>query len=229
MRGVFIFIFLISFGFNSYSQFEFGGKFKAIPPKFNPKPKKVALPFKEVPAIVTPNVFKSPAIFNPKTPTNSSSYSIGKAKEFSMVPTNEFANPGDVYMEKMAKDLDKTLHENEAPLDRKNRYLGDFRTKSLYFTVKYRDYGQIDGDMLKVILNSKIIKNEMYLDYKFNEFRIYFNEGFNELKFIAQSTGSIGGNTAEIHIYDDVNREITNEFWDNLDEGVEVKMIIIKE
>jgi hypothetical protein len=134
----------------------------------------------------------------------------------------------------MAKDLDKTmireeLKEDKSVLDRVDRYLGEYRTKSEFFIVKYRDYIQIDGDLINVYLNGKILRSQLYLDYDFGEFRIPLALGFNNIEFLVASTGTSGGNTAELHVLDDVNREITSEYWNNLALGVKIKLIVIRE
>ncbi len=86
-----------------------------------------------------------------------------------MSTETEFANPGDRYVAKMEKDLDKALkdaglREGRGTLVKHNISLGDFRTKSKYFIVKFRDFGAIDGDLVKVSNNDKVIQNQIFLD-----------------------------------------------------------------
>jgi hypothetical protein len=69
----------------------------------------------------------------------------------------------------------------------------------------------------------------LYLNYEFGEFRIPLVLGLNDIEFIVASTGTSGGNTAELHVLDDVNRPITTEYWNNLALGVKIKMIVIRE
>ena len=231
MKQILFFI-IISIGISakSYSQIEFSKKFKAIPPvNKSPKLKKVIPPETDIPPTYTPNVFKSPEI---KTP--SSVLKIGTTSTINMTPKNDFANPGDVYMDKMEKDLGKTLvkeglKEDSRFLDRSDRYLGEYRTKSEFFVVKYRDYIQIDGDLVNVYLNSKLLYSELYMNYELGEIRIPLALGFNNVEFVVASTGTSGGNTAEIHVLDDLNKTVTTEYWENKALGVKIKMIIIKE
>jgi hypothetical protein len=129
----------------------------------------------------------------------------------------------------MTKDLHKTLHENDGPLDRNDRYLGDFKTKSNFLVVKYRDYIQIDGDLINVYLNNKLIQSELYLNYQLGEFKIPLTLGFNNIEFVVASQGTSGGNTAEIHVIDDAGKSITDEYWDNLALGTKIKLIVLKE
>jgi hypothetical protein len=236
MKQILIFICFISFVLNGFAQSDFGAKFKPIPAaKFPIKPQKTA-PIKTdippaiaIPPINVPNVFKSPDILTSKPKPTPSSYQIGKTKELSMIPVDEFENPGDVYKEKMEKDLYKTLHENDAPLLRQNFYFGDFKTKSLFLTVKYRDYIYVDGDLLRIYSNGKIIKSELYLEGILKEIKIDLADGINKIDFEALNTGTSGGNTAEIQIYDDKNVLITSNLWDNLAAGYKGSIIMVRE
>jgi hypothetical protein len=193
------------------------------------------LPKLDLPKIVAPNIFKETNIFGIK-PKPNNSFQFGNVENnFSMILKNKFEHKlGDVYQAKMTKDLDKTmireeLKEDKSVLDRVDRYLGEYRTKSEFFIVKYRDYIQIDGDLINVYLNGKIVRSQLYLDYDFGALKIPLALGFNNIEFVVASTGTSGGNTAELHVLDDVNREITSEYWNNLALGVKIKMIVIRE
>ena len=228
-----LFLIIIGIGISStgYSQMEFNKKFKAIPLKNNaPKIKKVVPPETEIPPIYTPNVFKSPEI---KTP--SSVLKIGEEKTINMTPKkNEFINPGDVYMDKMEKDLDKTLvrqglKEDSRYLVKINVNFGEIRTKSEYFVIKYRDFGQIDGDLAKASMNGAVVADRLLMKDNFQEFKIFFIDGLNTFEIEALNKGSLGGNTAEFQIYDAEGKFIKSDYWENWDAGVKGKFIIIKE
>lgn len=220
---------LILFGITSlgFSQMEFNSKSKAfLPIKQLPKTKTPISPETSIPSIAKPNVFKSPYL-NKSTPN--SAFIIGKPSEISLIPKNDFANPGDIYRDKMTKDLNKTLHEGDAPLLRENMDFGQRKTKSKYLIIKYRDYIVVDGDLLRVYSNGLVIQNQLYLDANLNEFRINLAEGFNKLEFEALNTGTSGGNTAEIQVYDDANTLISDSYWNNLAAGFKGSLLIIKE
>jgi hypothetical protein len=231
MKQILFFI-IISIGISSksYSQIEFSKKFKAIPLKNNtPKIKKVVPPETDIPPIYTPNVFKSPEI---KTP--SSVLKIGEENTINMTPKNDFANPGDVYMDKMEKDLDKTLVKQGLKED--SRFLvkidvnfGEIRTKSKYFVIKFRDFGQIDGDLAKASLNGTVTEDRLIMKENYQEFKIFFIEGINTFEIEALNRGLLGGNTAEFQMYDAEGKFIKSDFWANWDTGVKGKFIIIKE
>ena len=230
MKQIFLFILLLCIVPKSFGQSEFNTKFKAIPP-LNTKPntKKEVVPKLDLPKIIAPNVFST----NPKPNT---AFEIGTPENhFSMTPKNKFEHKlGDVYQDKMTKDLDKTmvregLKEDNSFLDRTNRYLGDFRTKSNLLVVTYRDYIQIDGDLFNVYLNDQLIQSQLYLNYELGEFKIPLSKGINKVEFVVASQGTSGGNTAEIHVLDDTSKSVTDEYWDNLALGTKIKLIVVKE
>ena len=151
-----------------------------------------------------------------------------------MSTENDFANPGDRYVAKMEKDLDKALKaeglkEGRGELVKKNISLGDFKTKSAYFIVKFRDFGAIDGDLVRVSSNDKIIQDQLFLDVNFKQVKIILSDGFNKLDFEALNIGSLGGNTAEIQVFDDKGVLITNDYWNNLAAGFKASIIVTKE
>jgi hypothetical protein len=236
MKQFFLFILLLCILPKSFGQSEFNTKFKAIPPvNTKPNAKKEIVPKLDLPKIMAPNVFKETTIFGTK-PKPNNAFEIGTPENhFSMTPKNKFEHKmGDVYQDKMTKDLDKTmvregLKEDNSLLDRADRYLGDFRTKSNLLVVTYRDYIQIDGDLINVYLNDQLIQSQLYLNYELGEFRIPLSKGINKVEFVVASQGTSGGNTAEIHVVDDSSKSITDEYWNNLALGTKIKLIVIKE
>ena len=220
------------------AQTEFGTKFKSIPaPKFSAKPKKIpqpetldpSAPAAEVPSIKTPNVYDNNTI------TSKSKFQVGEQKsKFTMSTETEFANPGDRYVAKMEKDLDRALKdaglkEDDQPLVMRDVSYGDIRTSSSYFIIKCRDYGAIDGDLIKAVLNQDVIKERMLLQYEYQEFKIYLQEGINTFEMIALNKGQYGGNTGQFQIYDAEGKFILSDLWQNFNTGVQAKFVIIKE
>lgn len=220
------------------AQTEFSTKFKSIPaPKFSAKPKKTPIPEikdpqannSDVPSIKTPNIFENTTI------TPKSQFQIGEQKsKFTMSTETDFANPGDRYVPKMEKDLDKALKdaglkEGRGKLVRQNISLGEFKTKSEFFIVKFRDFGAIDGDLVKVSSNDQVIRDQLFLEANFKDVKITLVKGFNKLDFEALNIGTLGGNTAEIRVYDDKGTLVTNDYWDNLDTGFKASILVTKE
>ncbi|WP_228479086.1 hypothetical protein [Flavobacterium soyangense] len=226
MKQFFLLIFIIGFASKSFGQSEFNTKFKAIPPlNTKPKPKKETLPPPtDLPKIVSPNVFKNTNILNTK-PKTDNSFEIGTAENhFSMTPTNKFVNPGDL----VANRLNKKADNEDQIVYRRNQDLGSFKTKSLTARVTYRDYGEVDGDEIRVLLNDKAIVTGIILDSKFQGFEITLLDGFNKIDFEALNQGRLGPNTAEFQVYDDKGTLISASQW-NLGTGFKATIIITKE
>jgi hypothetical protein len=241
MKQLFLIIFLIVFIPKSFGQFDSNIKFKAIPPvNTKPKVKKelpppTNLPKLNIPKIVAPNVLKETNIFGTK-PKLDNSFEIGTPENnFSMKLKNKFEHKlGDVYLDKMTKDLSKTmvreeLKEDKSLLDRKDRDLGEFRTNSEFLFISYRDYIQIDGDLINIYVNDKLFRSQLYLYSQMNQIEIPLVLGINKIELIVSSTGTSGGNTAEIHAGDATGKIITEEYWNNLALGTKIKLLVIKE
>ena len=244
MKQLLFFILIIFIAPKSFGQIESNLKFKPIPPISIPPKKEVPppaekpkpeLPKLEIPKIVAPNALKETNIFGTK-PKENNSFEIGTPENhFSMTPVNKFQHSlGEVYREKMTKDLEKTmieegLKEDTSQLDRANRYLGDFRTKADFLVVKYRDYIQIDGDLINVYLNDKLIQSQLYLYSQLSQFKIPLSPGINAIEFVVASQGTSGGNTAEIHVIEEGGKPMTDEYWNNLALGTRIKLIVVKE
>jgi hypothetical protein len=227
MKHFYFFIFLIGFMTNSYAQFESNKKFKAIPPSnTSPKPEKKLTPppTTEFPVIIPPNVYKSPDII--KSPPNPvSSYQIGKPSEISMIPQNNgFINPGDEIRDRLNKKTDR----QEGIEYRRNQSLGTYKTKSISAKVMYRDAQYVDGDLIRVYLNGKVIQSQVYLDSNFKGFEIVLESGFNKIDFEALNQGESGPNTAEFKVYDDQEKLVSASEW-NLGTGFKASIIIVKE
>nr|WP_315240164.1 hypothetical protein [uncultured Flavobacterium sp.] len=237
MKHILFFILLVT-SLTASAQVDFNSGFKTIPaPKFSAKPKKKTIPEvkdpqaekTDIPSIKTPNVFDNTSI------TPKSKFQIGEEKsKFTMSTENDFANPGDRYVGKMEKDLNEALKEaglkedNEA-LVYKDISFGEIRTSSAYFIIKYRDCGQIDGDLAKATLNNSIEQPKLLMEYEYKQFKIILKDGINTFEIEALNKGLLGGNTAEFRIYDAEGKLLLSDFWQNLNTGVKAKFLIIKE
>ncbi|WP_413998918.1 hypothetical protein ACMDB5_14190 [Flavobacterium sp. W1B] len=215
MKRILFYVLILGLSVKGYSQNEFNSKFKAIPPidtKF--KSKKVKPPVAEPPKVVAPDVPKKP---NP-------SALIEKPVTISMIPKNEFINPGDAIRDK----LNKKEEPSEGIVYRRNQNLGDFKTTAVTAKVMYRDAAYVDGDQIRVYLNDKVIQYQVNLDSNFQGFEIKLEKGFNKIDFEALNQGSSGPNTAEFKVYDDKGVLISASQW-NLGTGFKATLILTKE
>jgi len=91
-----------------------------------------------------------------------------------------------------------------------------------------RDYGEIDGDKVRVYLNDLIVISEIYLEANYREVVVNLVNGFNKIEFQALNQGSSGPNTAEFIMFDDKGGVISSNRW-NLTTGTKAKIIVTKE
>lgn len=232
MKRFLFLIIIIGLGSKAFGQIEFKPQFTPIKPKTGiVKPKSendirppTNLPKLDIPKIVAPNALKETNIFGTK-PKPNNSFEIGTPENhFSMTPTNKFVNPGD----KVLARLNKKADNEDQMVFRRNQNLGEFRTKSLTAKVTYRDYGEVDGDEIRVLLNEKSLATGVMLDSNFKGFEITLVDGFNKIDFEAVTQGRLGPNTAEFQIYDDKGALISASRW-NLGTGFKATIIITKE
>ena len=157
-------------------------------------------------------------------PNPSSSYQLGKTNTFSMIPKRDFINPGEEVKERLNKKQDDPY----AVFYRKNQNLGDFKTKSITAKILYRDAEFVDGDIIRVYLNDRVIQTGVVLESEFKGFEIVLEKGFNKIDFEALNQGNSGPNTAEFQVYDDKGSLISASQW-NLGTGFKATIILTKE
>lgn len=146
-----------------------------------------------------------------------------KGDESVMVQKNEFKNPGEEIKRKL-NNQDKAIK----PEYRSNQFLGEFRVKTKYVKIICRDYEYPDGDRVRLLVNDKVIIDNILLESASKEYYVDINEGFNKIDFVALNQGSSGPNTAAFSAFDDTGRMITSNEW-NLTTGIKASIIVIKE
>ena len=223
MKQILFLIFTVVLSSKGFGQIEFNSKFKAIPPKntnFNPK---IISAQPENPVIVAPNILNNTNILNLK-PEADNSFQMGVNNNFSMIIKKDFVNPGDLIAAKLNK---KPINE-EGIVYRKNLNLGDFKTSAKSANIMYRDYGEVDGDVIRVYLNDRVIIPQVNMSGQFQGFDITLEKGFNKIDFEALNQGTSGPNTAEFKVYDDNGSLISASQW-NLGTGFKATIVMVKE
>jgi hypothetical protein len=109
-----------------------------------------------------------------------------------------------------------------------NESLGELYTKSNILRVVFRDFGAIDGDIIKLYLNEKSLRYN--IDLRSGGFSYYFElkEGYNRLDFKALNQGTLGPNTAELQVYDTKDVLLTQKEW-NLNTNETATLGIVKQ
>lgn len=152
-------------------------------------------------------------------------------KEFSIVEKNDLMDPGQIFEDKWANEKRKKqleLKENIPPELLGDQFLGDFRTNSEYADIICRDFGQEDGDYIRVLLNDKVVIDRLVLTNGLKTFKLDLVPGINKIDFLALNQGSLGFNTAEFQLFDDKEFSISRNNW-YLATGKKATLILIKE
>ncbi|WP_303317582.1 hypothetical protein Q4Q34_16835 [Flavivirga abyssicola] len=225
MRRYFSFFILLLFSLSTYAQIDAKKKSIAIPAVKS----KDSVDVK--PLLPSKPINKNTAINNINTPRTSVNLNMPK-KEFSMFPSEEFGNPGELYDKRLNKSLDH-LKLSKEELELKNgsttdQYFGDFKSKAKFVNVVYRDHGYVDGDVIQVLVNDDVIHARVFLTGGFKGFKLDLQPGFNKIDFLALNQGESGPNTAEFRVVDDQDNLISSNRW-NLATGVKATIIVVKE
>ncbi|KJD32859.1 hypothetical protein PK35_07725 [Tamlana nanhaiensis] len=222
MTSKYILIFILLFSLSVNAQIDSKQKSVAIPAVESKKDS------------ATTNVFsstnpKSNPQFRLNTPKVSPNLELPK-KEFSMFPEEEFGNPGELYSDNLKRLNKEVLPEGHGEFSglKEDAYWGDYKTKSEYVQVLYRDYGRVDGDVLRILVNDDIIKSAAYLGDGYSGFKLKLIDGFNKIDFYAVNEGEFKPNTAAYKILDQWGTIISKKVW-ALAQGVKVTIIVVKE
>lgn len=185
-----------------------------------------AIPAIPSPTPNLPNIApeKKPSIFDVKPKNDVPDLWTNKSNvEFKK---EEFANPADRYTKKMNNSLN-TEGNGDAKMFRRDQYFGDFKTKSESIKVLYRDPQAVDGDLLKVLLNDKVVMDNIFLEGNFKTIEIKLIAGFNKIDFVALNEGQYFPNTGGFIIMDKGVQLYSSE-W-NMSTGFKASFIIVKE
>ncbi len=161
-----------------------------------------------------------------KTPTKTyGALKIEKPNQFN-APVSDL-KPGKVNAEKLNKTYGSEGN-GDSKIFRRNQFLGDFKTKSELVGIFYRDFGEVDGDLIRVLVNDKEVISRIYLQGNFMELDLRLEKGFNKIEFEALNQGTSCPNTAEFKLYDDKSVLISENQW-NLATGFKATIIVVKE
>ncbi len=234
-----VFIILFFAGVSGFAQNEFNTRIKPIPPANTgivPKaelPPITDAPKPNIPAIETPNILEKQDL-----PKSNSNYRIGESNSISMIKTNDFVNPGDRVRDQLNKEVDQTLvrhglKEDDSYIRRTDVDFGIFKTKSKKLLIRVRDYGAIDGDLIKATVINEytedVAANNLRLGEFFVDIRVDLKLGVSFVELQALNRGALGGNTGNFEIYDETGKLLVTNFWDNIDTGVKSRFTFIRE
>lgn len=93
-------------------------------------------------------------------------------------------------------------------LNRENKVLGSIEVESRDIKISVWDHGQIDGDIVSIYVNGKVVIAEKLLDGPSNKFVAQTTleySGYNYVLLYAHNEGRISPNTASMSIEDGKN------------------------
>ena len=94
-----------------------------------------------------------------------------------------------------------------------DRNLGTIKTTSKYVEVFFRDYGNVDGDIIQVYLNKELIEGNITLSGGYKVMLIDIKPGISILDFKAVSMGLFAPNTAELKVIDSNGQVVMDRYW----------------
>jgi hypothetical protein len=161
----------------------------------------------------------------PESPTKSALEMANK--EVNLMETNEaFLNSGDRFVKKMNRDYN--ARDSDKVGATTTQYFGEFRTKSKTVKIMCRDYSNVDGDRVSIIINDRVVVPNVLLQGNFRGFYFDLQKGFNKIEFKALNEGAYTPNTAQFAVFDDKGNQISSDEW-NLSTNVKASLMIIQE
>ena len=163
----------------------------------------------------------NPLLIKPNLPTVDLNNPLTEPKPFYMDQKSGLLDAG----EELQKKWDDSKLKASAKYD---MYLGDFKTTSSYLGLQCRDFGSVDGDYVRIIVNDVVVENSLRLGGYFSGINIDLVEGLNRIDIIAINEGLGAPNTGHFQVVDHLGNLITDKMW-NLFRGGKATMIILKE
>ena len=200
MKAAFAFLFLMLFSFKGFSQFELPKKIISITPISNPK------------GIVAPKSSKAityPSIFDKKDKLLSGVSLLKKKpeEEKSIFEKEKFASPAKEYTDKMNKQVsDGKIYDYY----KKDYLLATYKCSTKIAKFALKDFGDPDGDVVRIWLNGEIVIDAITLESGYREIKLNLREGQNLLVIEALNEGSVSPNTAQFTIFNDKGETIGN-------------------
>ncbi len=200
MKAAFAFLFLVLISFKGFSQFELPKKTISIAPISNPK------------GAVSPTSSKAityPSIFDKKDKLGESVSLLKKKpeEEKSIFEKEQFASPAKVYTDKMNKQItDGKMYDYY----RKDYLLATYKCSTATAKFALKDYGDPDGDVVRIWLNDEMVIDAITLEAGYREIQLKLRNGQNLLVIEALNEGMVSPNTAQFSIFNDKGEIIGN-------------------
>jgi len=106
--------------------------------------------------------------------------------------------------------------------------LGRFFTSGDYVKISWRDAQVVDGDRVDIMVNGKVVVENVTLLARFHSLKIDLKDGFTKIEIKALNQGESGPNTAEFKVEDQDGAILTHDEW-NLTTGTIASLVVIKQ
>ncbi len=151
-----------------------------------------------------PSITKDPKL--PSTSYQKPSFMTEQPKDIGFTLKKEtFVNPGDKTKSDLQNKINQQIQEGDitdlAPFKRDIDF-GLIKTERSKVIIRFRDYGMIDGDYIKIVKDNSIHTDNIFIGYDWKEYEIFVNEGFNKIDIVALNMGTSMPNTTQLEIYD---------------------------
>ncbi|MGB3591578.1 MAG: hypothetical protein WBA16_07820 [Nonlabens sp.] len=164
------------------------------------------------------------SILFPKSNTPSTVYKRPNSKPvLNMRRETDLSDPGIKFKNQKFKQ-DRAM----APGFVSDTFLGELRTGENILRLVCRDHQYVDGDLVRIWVDDKVVVEKIYLRSAFQGVNIPLAQGFNKVEVEALNQGSSGPNTAHFKVMDLKGNVVQDRVW-NLSAGVKALLVIIKE
>lgn len=200
MKAAFAFLVLLLFSFKGFSQFELPKKKLSIAPVSDSKGEVSPISSKAI---------SYPSIFDKKDKLLSGVSLLKKKpeEEKSIFEKEQFASPAKVYTDKMNKQVtDGQIYEYY----KKDYLLATYKCSTSTAKFALKDFGEPDGDVVRIWLNDEIVIDAITLENAFKEIKLNLRNGQNLLVIEALNEGIVSPNTAQFTIFNNNGEAIGN-------------------
>jgi hypothetical protein len=200
MKVAYAFLFFILFSFKGFSQFELPKKTITIAPVSNPK---------GADSPTSSKFISYPSIFDKKDKLGESVSLLKKKpeEEKSIFEKEQFASPAKEYTDKMNKQVtDGKIYDYY----KKDYLLATYKCSTTIAKFALKDFGEPDGDVVRIWLNDEIVINAITLENGYREIQLNLRNGQNLLVIEALNEGIVSPNTAQFSIFNDKGEIIGN-------------------
>ncbi|WP_300566314.1 hypothetical protein [Flavobacterium sp.] len=127
------------------------------------------------------------------------------------------------------KKLNKKPSEgtSDSKIFRRDENFGQFETESATLVINYRDFGMVDGDLVRVWVDGKLMIDMLPLDGNTNKVSVGLMMGINFIQIEAVNEGMLSPNTGEFALIEDDGNTMTSSQW-NLASGFKATFNVLR-